>query len=113
MRTASCIFAALLSLPSLAQTAKPAQLQPSALTVRLTDQLGAMIGKALVLLHSDALERENPKPFNMELRTNSEGEAKGELPSGFTISSLRRPDSPLAAKSSGYVTGRQFQSKSL
>lgn len=83
MRTASCIFAALLSLPSLAQTAKPAQLQPSALTVRVTDQLGAMIGKALVLLHSDALERENPKPFNMELRTNSEGEAKGELPSGF------------------------------
>ena len=36
-----------------------------------------------MLLHSDALERENPKPFNMELRTNSEGEAKGELPSGF------------------------------
>jgi hypothetical protein len=53
------------------------------LTVRVTDQLGAVIGKAFVLLHSDALERENPKPFSIELRTNSEGAAKGELPSGF------------------------------
>jgi hypothetical protein len=83
MRTASCIVAALLSLPSLAQTARPAQVQPSPLTVRVTDQLGAVIGKAFVLLHSDSLERENPKPFSMELRTDSEGEAKGELPSGF------------------------------
>ena len=36
-----------------------------------------------MLLHSDALERENPKPFSFELRTSSEGDAKGELPSGF------------------------------
>ena len=83
MWTASCIFAALLSLPSLAQTSRPAQVQPSTLTVRVTDQVGAVIGKAFVLLHSDALERENPKPFSVELRTNSKGEAKGELPSGF------------------------------
>jgi hypothetical protein len=83
MRIASCIFAALLCVPSLAQTATPAQVQSSTLRVRVTDQLGAVIGKAFVLLHSDALERENPKSFTIELRTSSEGEAKGVLPSGF------------------------------
>jgi hypothetical protein len=83
MHTASCILAALLSLPSLAQTGAPAQVQASTLTIRVTDQLGAVIGKAFLLLHADALERENPKPFSMELRTSSEGEAKAELPSGF------------------------------
>jgi hypothetical protein len=64
MRTAFCILAALLSLPAVGQTAKAPQ--PSTLTVRVTDQLGAVIGKAFVFLHSDALERENPKPFRME-----------------------------------------------
>ena len=83
MRTASCIFAALLSLPSLAQTAAPALARTSTATLRVTDQLGAVVGKAFVLLHADALERENPKPFSMEVRTTSEGEAKAELPSGF------------------------------
>lgn len=85
MRTASCILAALVSLPSLGQTAAPvpAHTQNSALTIRVTDQLGAVIGKAFVLLHADVLERENPKPFSMDLRTSSEGEAKAELPSGF------------------------------
>lgn len=55
----------------------------SSLTILVVGPLGAVIAKAFVLLHSDALERENPKPFSLELRTGSEGEAKGELPSGF------------------------------
>ena len=83
MHRASCIIAVLLSLPSLAQRGTPAQGQASTSTIQVTDQLGAVIGKAFVLLHADALERENPKPFSMDLRTSSEGEAKAELPSGF------------------------------
>ena len=67
----------------LAQTARPAEAQVSSSTIRVTDELGAVIGRAFVLLHADALERENPKSFSMELRTNNEGEAKAELPSGF------------------------------
>jgi len=53
------------------------------LSVKVVDELGAVIPKALVLLHADALERDNPKPFDLELRTTTEGEAKGLLPSGF------------------------------
>lgn len=93
MRTASYMLATLLSLPLLTQTARPSQAQASTLEIRVTDQSGAVIGKAFVLIHSDALERgnlkpftlepESPKPFSMELRTSSEGEAKSELPSGF------------------------------
>jgi hypothetical protein len=52
-------------------------------TIEVTDELGAVIPKALVVLHADALERGNPKSFNLELRTSSEGEAKAVLPSGF------------------------------
>ena len=62
---------------------RPAQVQPSTLTVTVTDELGAVIAKGLVLLHADALERGNPKPFNLELRTSSEGKAEAVLPSGF------------------------------
>ena len=80
MPTASCIFAALISLPSLAQTAAPALARTSTATIRVTDRLGAVVGKAFVLLHADALERENPKPFSMEVRTTSEGEAKAGCP---------------------------------
>lgn len=83
IRFAFCIFVTLLSVTSFAQTSGPTQPQSSILTVRVVDQLGAVIGKAFVLLHSDALERENPRPFSLELRTSPEGEAKGELPSGF------------------------------
>ena len=93
MRAALYILATLLSLPLLAQTAKPSQAQASTLTIRVTDESGAVIAKAFVLIHSDALEQrtlkpftlepENSKPFSMELRTSSEGEAKGELSSGF------------------------------
>jgi hypothetical protein len=71
------------SVLSIQQQKKETGTQQSALGIQLTDQLGAVIGKAFVLLHSDALERENPKPFSMELRTSSEGEAEGGLPSGF------------------------------
>jgi hypothetical protein len=83
MRAASCIIFTLLSVPLLAQSSHPEQAPTSSLTIRVVDPLGAVIAKAFVLLHSDALERENPKPFSLELRTGSEGEAKGELPSGF------------------------------
>ena len=63
------------------QTKHPAQ--GSAVTIEVTDELGAVIPKALVVLHADALESDNPKSFNLELRTSSEGEAKAVLPSGF------------------------------
>jgi hypothetical protein len=65
------------------QTTHPAQGATSAVTIEVTDELGAVIPKALVVLHADALERGNPKSFNLELRTSSEGEAKAVLPSGF------------------------------
>ena len=60
-----------------------AQGSTSAVTIKVTDELGAVIPKALVVLHADMLERGNPKPFNLELRTSSDGEAKAVLPSGF------------------------------
>lgn len=66
-----------------AQATRPAQGSTSAVTIKVTDELGAVIPKALVVLHADALERGNPKSFNLELRTSSEGEAKAVLPSGF------------------------------
>jgi hypothetical protein len=65
------------------QTPRPAQVQPSTLSIHVSDELGAVIGRAFVLLHADALERENPKPFNLEVRTNSEGDAKALIPPGF------------------------------
>jgi len=65
------------------QTTRPAQGSTSAVTIKVTDELGAVIPKALVVLHADALERGNPKSFNIELRTSSEGKAEAALPSGF------------------------------
>ena len=65
------------------QTKSPTQGQPSTLSINVSDELGAVIGKAFVLLRSDALERENPKPFSLELRTNSDGHSKALVPSGF------------------------------
>ena len=77
------------------QTKHPAQ--GSAVTIEVTDEFGAVIPKALVVLHADALERDNPKSFNLELRTSSEGEAKAVLPS-FSMLSLLRRDSRLTAR---------------
>lgn len=65
------------------QTNHPSQGQSSSLSVNVSDELGAVIERAFVLLRSDALERENPKPFSLELRTNSNGHAKAFIPSGF------------------------------
>jgi hypothetical protein len=62
---------------------RPPQDQQSPLSIKVVDELGAVIPKAMVLLHADALERNNPKPFSLELRTGSDGETKGMLPSGF------------------------------
>jgi hypothetical protein len=49
----------------------------------VVDPMGAVIGKAYVLLHTDALERENPVAYRLELRTNKDGEFVASLPSGF------------------------------
>jgi hypothetical protein len=65
------------------QATSPAQGQPSTATVKVTDELGAVISKTFVVFRADSLERKDPKPFYLELRTNSEGEAKAVLPSGF------------------------------
>jgi hypothetical protein len=73
----------LFAVAAVPQTTRPGQSQSSTLTVNVTDELGAVIAKAMVLLHADSLERENPKPFNQELRTGSEGKAEAVLPSGF------------------------------
>ena len=68
---------------AVSQTTRPAQGSTSAVTIKVTDELGAVIPNALVALHAHALERGNPRSFNLELRTSSEGEAKAVLPSGF------------------------------
>ena len=84
--TKTILQAALLfvcSVNLVAQTTGPAQGQSSAVTIEVRDELGAVIGRTYVMLRSDALERDNPKPFSLEIRTNSEGQAKVMLPSGF------------------------------
>jgi len=63
--------------------ALPTVQQSPTVTVKVTDEQGAVIAKTLVVLHADALERDNPKPFNLDVRTSSNGEAKVILPSGF------------------------------
>jgi hypothetical protein len=68
---------------AISQTTRPAQGGNLRCDHQVTDELGAVIPKAMVVLHADMLERGSPKPFNLELRTSSEGEAKADLPSGF------------------------------
>jgi hypothetical protein len=68
---------------AVAQTRAPAQRQFSDVSIEVRDELGAVIGKTYVMLRSDALERNNPTPFSLEIRTNSEGQAKVTLPPGF------------------------------
>lgn len=65
------------------QTPASATTRSSVVTIQVRDPLGAVISKAFVLFHSDALERDNPKPFHLELRTDAVGETKTTLPAGF------------------------------
>jgi len=78
--------------------ALPTVQQSPTVTVKVTDEQGAVIAKTLVVLHADALERDNPKPFNLDVRTSSNGEAKVILPSGFFDILLLRQDSHLTVR---------------
>ena len=82
-KTIAATVLLLCALTAFAQVHRPPLGEQSPWRVKVVDELGAVIPKALVLLHADALERNNPKPFDLELHTGSEGEAKGVLPSGF------------------------------
>ncbi|HEY7099321.1 MAG TPA: carboxypeptidase-like regulatory domain-containing protein [Terriglobales bacterium] len=57
--------------------------QRSQLSGTVVDPAGAGIGKAYVLIHSDAVDREHRKPYCLELRTNKEGQFTAILPEGF------------------------------
>jgi hypothetical protein len=76
--TIALLFYAVNAFPQALSTVQ----QLSTVTVKVTDEQGAVIARALVVLHADALERDNPKPFNLDVRTTN-GEAKVILPSGF------------------------------
>jgi|SRR5215831_4299094 len=77
--TIALLFYAVNAIPQ----ALPTVQQSSTVTVKVTDEQGAVIAKTLVVLHADALERDNSKPFNLDVWTSSNGEAKVILPSGF------------------------------
>lgn len=68
---------------AVSQTPVRTQGQSSTVTVTVRDPLGARISKAFLLVRTDALERDNPKPFYLELRTDKYGRATAMLPSGF------------------------------
>ena len=70
-------------LAATAQTSAPTQPQLSPLTITITDPIGAVIARAFVEIRSDSLERENPQAFHLEVRTDSNGEARASLPAGF------------------------------
>ena len=63
----------------------PAQGQPqlSPLTVTVSDEVGAVIPKALITIRSETTAEQTSKPPLLELRTDSQGQAKAGLPSGF------------------------------
>jgi len=63
----------------------PAQGQPqlSPLTVTVSDEVGAVIPKALVTVRSETSAEQTSKPPLLELRTDSQGQARAGLPSGF------------------------------
>jgi hypothetical protein len=49
----------------------------------IVDSEGAVIGNAYVLLRTDMLERGNAKAYQVELRTNGQGQFVTSVPSGF------------------------------
>jgi non-heme chloroperoxidase len=75
--TAGCVSAA--------SPQTPAQGQPqlSPLTVTVSDEVGAVIPKALVTIRTETTTEQTSKPPFLELRTDSQGQAKAGLTSGF------------------------------
>jgi len=65
------------------QSAPPAPPQLSPLTVTVSDEVGAAIPKALVTIRGETTAEQNSKPSLLELRTDSEGQARAGLPAGF------------------------------
>jgi len=65
------------------QSAPPAPPQLSPLTVTVSDEVGAVIPKALVTIRGETTPEQNAKPSLLELRTDSEGQARAGLPAGF------------------------------
>jgi hypothetical protein len=57
--------------------------QKSSIRGTIVDPVGAVIGNAYVLIHTDALDREHRVPYQMELRSNKKGEFTATVPSGF------------------------------
>src|SRR5215470_1271212 len=74
--TAGCLAAT-------AQTSVPTQPQLSPLTITVSDEVGAVIPKALITIRSETSAEQTSKPPLLELRTDSQGQAKAGLPSGF------------------------------
>jgi len=74
--TAGCLTAT-------AQTSGPTQPQLSPLTITVSDEVGAVIPKVLVTIRSETSAEQASKPPLLELRTDSQGQAKAGLPSGF------------------------------
>ena len=70
-------------LAATAQTAAPSQPQLSALTITVSDEVGAVIPKALITIRAETSAEQTSKPPLLELRTDSQGQAKAGLPSGF------------------------------
>jgi hypothetical protein len=96
--TGKLIQGTLLMVWAVAALAQTTQRQFSTVAVTVSDELGAVIPKAFVMLHADSFEMDNPKPFSLEVRTNPEGEGKGLLPPDSTMFLLLRRDSPLIAR---------------
>ena len=70
-------------LAATAQTSAPSQPQLSGLTITVSDEVGAVIPKALITIRSETTAEQTSKPPLLELRTDSQGQAKAGLPSGF------------------------------
>ena len=77
----------LLAMPSLAtaspQAPAPAQPPLSPLTITVSDEVGAVIPKALITIRAETNAEQTTKPPLLELRSDSQGQAKAGLPSGF------------------------------
>jgi len=70
-------------LAATAQTSVPSQPQLSALTITVSDEVGAVIPRALITIRAETSAEQTSKPPLLELRTDSQGQAKAGLPSGF------------------------------
>jgi len=57
--------------------------QKSTIRGAVVDPAGAVISNAYVLIHTDALDREHRVAYQLELRSNKQGEFTATVPSGF------------------------------